>query len=83
MEVMGAVRGRFGLSARLLILTLIFVMLAEVLIYVPSVANFRQNWLANRVSAAVTAALSRSPVARSRDSPMPSPRSQATASRPS
>jgi signal transduction histidine kinase len=53
----GETPGRFGLSVRLLVLTVIFVMVAEVLIYVPSVANFRQNWLANRVSAAVTAAL--------------------------
>jgi signal transduction histidine kinase len=49
--------GRFGLSARLLVLTILFVMLAEILIYVPSVANFRQNWLASRVSGAITAAL--------------------------
>jgi signal transduction histidine kinase len=53
----GETPGRFGLSVRLLVLTILFVMIAEVLIYVPSVANFRQNWLANRVSAAVTAAL--------------------------
>jgi signal transduction histidine kinase len=52
-----AAPGPFGLSARLLALTVLFVMLAEILIYVPSVANFRQNWLANRVSAAITAAL--------------------------
>jgi signal transduction histidine kinase len=49
--------GRFGLSARLLVLTVLFVMFAEVMIYVPSVANYRQNWLSNRVSAAITAAL--------------------------
>src|SRR4051812_25790660 len=48
---------RFGLSARLLILTVNFVMLAEVLIYVPSVANFRRNWLADRLAAARVAAL--------------------------
>jgi signal transduction histidine kinase len=53
----GTAPGRFGLSARLLVLTVLFVMLAEVLIYVPSVANFRQNWLASRISGAVTAAL--------------------------
>jgi signal transduction histidine kinase len=33
------------------------VMLAEVLIYVPSVANFRLNWLNDRLAAAHTAAL--------------------------
>ncbi len=32
-------------------------MMAEVLIYVPSVANFRLNWLNDRLSAAYTAAL--------------------------
>ena len=37
---------RFGLSARpLLWLTIAFIMLAEILIFVPSVANFRKNWL--------------------------------------
>ncbi len=34
-----------SLSARLLILTLVFVMLAEVLIFVPSIAFFRLNYL--------------------------------------
>src|SRR5262249_52816429 len=46
-----------GLSGKLLVLTLMFVMLAEVLIYVPSIANFRLNWLNDRLSAAFTAAL--------------------------
>ena len=32
-------------------------MLAEVLIYVPSVANFRRNWLNDRLAAAQIAAL--------------------------
>jgi signal transduction histidine kinase len=48
---------RFGLSGRLLVLTILFVMLAEVLIYVPSVANFRRNWLNDRLAAAQVAAL--------------------------
>jgi signal transduction histidine kinase len=52
-----ASRARLGLSGKLLLLTLLFVMIAEVLIYVPSVANFRQNWLRDRLSAAYTAAL--------------------------
>jgi len=46
-----------GLSGKLLVLTLLFVMIAEVLIYVPSIANFRLNWLQDRLSAAYTAAL--------------------------
>jgi signal transduction histidine kinase len=52
-----APRIRFGLSAKLLVLTVLFVMLAEVCIYVPSIANFRLTWLTNKLSAAHTAAL--------------------------
>jgi signal transduction histidine kinase len=48
---------RLGLSGKLLVLTILFVMLAEVLIYVPSVANFRLSWLNDRLAAAHTAAL--------------------------
>jgi signal transduction histidine kinase len=48
---------RFGLSGKLLVLTILFVMIAEVLIYVPSVANFRLTWLRDRLAAAHTAAL--------------------------
>ena len=48
---------RFGLSGKLLILTILFVMIAEVLIYVPSVANFRVVWLRDRLATAYTAAL--------------------------
>jgi signal transduction histidine kinase len=53
----GRPRARMGLSGKLLVLTLLFVMIAEVLIYVPSIANFRLNWLQDRLSAAYTAAL--------------------------
>ena len=53
-----ATRGpRVGLSGKLLVLTVLFVMLAEVLIYVPSIADFRLNWLNDRLAAAHTAAL--------------------------
>ena len=53
-----AARGpRIGLSGKLLLLTVLFVMVAEVLIYVPSIANFRLNWLNDRLAAAHTAAL--------------------------
>jgi signal transduction histidine kinase len=48
---------RVGLSSKLLVLTILFVMLAEILIYVPSIANFRLNWLSDRLAAAHTAAL--------------------------
>ncbi len=48
-----------GLSTRLLFLTILFVMLAEVLIFLPSVANFRLQWLEQRLgnAAAVSAVL--------------------------
>lgn len=46
-----------GLSAKLLWLTILFVMIAEVLIYVPSVATFRLGWLSDRIASAQTAAL--------------------------
>ncbi len=53
-----AARGlRIGLSGKLLLLTIVFVMVAEILIYVPSIANFRMNWLNDRLAAAHTAAL--------------------------
>ena len=53
----GPQRLRLGLSGKLLVLTILFVMIAEVLIYVPSIANFRLNWLNDRLAAAHTAAL--------------------------
>jgi signal transduction histidine kinase len=52
-----ALRDRLGLSGKLLLLTLLFVMLAEVLIFVPSAANFRITWLNERLTAARLAAL--------------------------
>ncbi len=48
---------RFGLSGKLLVLTILFVMVAEVLIYVPSIANFRLTWLADRVAVARTVSI--------------------------
>jgi signal transduction histidine kinase len=54
----GAKRGlRIGLSSKLLLLTVVFVMVAEILIYVPSIANFRLSWLNDRLAASYTAAL--------------------------
>jgi signal transduction histidine kinase len=41
----------------LLLLTILFVMIAEIAIYVPSIANFRMNWLRDRLAAAHTAVL--------------------------
>ena len=46
-----------GLSGKLLALTIIFVMLGEVLIFLPSIANFRIQWLKGRVAQAEIAAL--------------------------
>jgi signal transduction histidine kinase len=46
-----------GLPAKLLLLTVAFVMVAEIFIFVPSVANFRRNWLMRRVVAAKIASL--------------------------
>ena len=46
-----------SLSARLLVLTVFFVMLAEVFIFVPSVAKFRIDWLGARMNAAHLAML--------------------------
>jgi signal transduction histidine kinase len=48
---------RLGLSGKLLLLTIPLVMIAEILIYVPSMANFWMNRLNGRLAAANTAAL--------------------------
>lgn len=48
---------RLGLPAKLLMLTTGFVMLAEILIFVPSVSNHRVTWLMDRLVAAELAAL--------------------------
>ncbi|MCV6596063.1 MAG: HAMP domain-containing histidine kinase [Mangrovicoccus sp.] len=46
-----------SLSGRFLILTMIFVMLAEVLIFVPSVARYREDYLLSRLERAQIASL--------------------------
>ena len=48
---------RLGLSGKLLLLTIPLVMIAGMLIYVPSIANFHMNRLNDRLAAANTAAL--------------------------
>ena len=48
---------RVGLAGRLIVLIAAFVMIAEVTIYIPAVANMRFNWLRNHLSAAYTASL--------------------------
>lgn len=46
-----------GLPGRLLSLTIVFVLVAEFLIFLPSVSKFRTNWLNERVQAAEIAAI--------------------------
>lgn len=46
-----------SLSGRLLALTVVFVMITEVLIFVPSVARFREAWLTERLERAQIASL--------------------------
>ncbi|MBB3612298.1 HAMP domain-containing sensor histidine kinase [Rhizobium sp. BK602] len=46
-----------GLSGKLLLLTVGFILLAEVLIFVPSVANMRLRWLEDRLNTAAAAAI--------------------------
>src|SRR5579864_4329027 len=46
-----------SLSARLLVLTVFFVMVGEVLIFVPSVARFRMTYFENRIASGELAAL--------------------------
>jgi signal transduction histidine kinase len=56
----GSRKPRFwrGLAGKLLLLTVVIVMMGEVLIFVPSIANFRLTWLKNRIATAEIAALS-------------------------
>lgn len=46
-----------GLSARVLVLTILFVLVSEVLIYVPSIARFRLDWLEEKLNTAHLAIL--------------------------
>lgn len=48
-------KNRFGgLSTKLLLLTISFVMLSEVFVFLPSVAKFRNDWLTDRLTRAQT-----------------------------
>ena len=58
--LLGAVFGawnRRGLPSKLLLLTSAFVLMAEALIFLPSVANYRVSWLQERLTAAQLASL--------------------------
>ena len=46
-----------GLSTKLLMLTILFVMIAEILIFVPSIANFRNVWLQSHLDIAEAASI--------------------------
>ncbi|MGY8995276.1 MAG: sensor histidine kinase [Alphaproteobacteria bacterium] len=46
-----------GLSARLVVLTIVFVMVAEVLIFVPSISRFRVDYLREKIDASYQATL--------------------------
>lgn len=46
-----------GLSGKLLVLTVIFVLAAQVLIFAPSIATMRLNWLKNHINKAAAAAV--------------------------
>jgi signal transduction histidine kinase len=50
-------RRGFGLASRVLLLTIGFALLAQVMIYVPRIATVRENWLRDRLAAANTAAM--------------------------
>ena len=50
-------RPAFGLSSKLLLLTILFVMLSEILIFVPSISKFRVDWLTRKLELAEVAAL--------------------------
>ncbi len=41
-----------GLSVKLLVLTVLFVLMAEILIFLPSIANFKLRWLEERLGTA-------------------------------
>ncbi|MFC5584383.1 ATP-binding protein [Nitratireductor kimnyeongensis] len=46
-----------GLSTKLLVLTVLFVMIAEVLIFIPSVANFGMQWMQQRLANAAAVSI--------------------------
>src|SRR3954466_3872122 len=48
----GRPRRVLGLSGRLILLTIAFVLMAEILVFIPSLAAFRRSWISDRLSAA-------------------------------
>lgn len=57
MQTDHAEEGGLGLSGKLLALTALFVMVSEILIFVPSIANFRLTFIDDQLNRARTAAL--------------------------
>ncbi len=56
-SVSGKLKPILGLRGRLLALTVLFVLIAELLIFPPSAPNFRNTWLEDRLQAAEIASL--------------------------
>lgn len=50
-------RVTFSLPVKLLIITGVFVMIAQILIFLPALASFRVNWLNDRINTALVSAL--------------------------
>ena len=50
-------RWGLGLSSQLFALTIIFILVAEMLIFLPSAAKFRDDWINERVGMAQTAVM--------------------------
>lgn len=60
---------KLGLSGRLIVLTMLFMMVAEILVYVPSGVTFLRGWLADRVMGAQMIALALSSIPQGARSP--------------
>lgn len=56
-KISDVVLPRFGLSARVLLLTILFVMVSSVMIYAPTIARFRMTWLDTKLNTAHLAIL--------------------------
>jgi signal transduction histidine kinase len=50
-------RIRFSLPVKLLVITGVFVMIAQILIFLPALASFRVNWLNDRINTALVSAI--------------------------
>lgn len=57
-EAFARTTGKRSLTRKLLALIVLAIMFAEVLFYIPSIARFRDQWLAERINAALIASLS-------------------------